>query len=247
MKRLNTIYEFGFYYYSRIKNFLKYKNLRAELYAKNTICFLKIPDKNQKKDLYRDLKKNYKGLCKIENRTFFVIPTAILKVNKTEENYLKSIKSQSRNKINKALKNNVVCRIFNWNDFLDDIYEIHKSKVFRQGKKMSESYLKFPEKINDENESAEIFHIGAFQNGKLIGYIEWFCWGNFAATNRLLGHGDFLKLGIMNLLFFESYKFSLKKNIEYLAYYTMLQKSSLDKFKANIGFENYLIEWNQIS
>ncbi len=245
MKIYKDIYDFGFYYYSRLKNIVKYRELRAELYSKKNICNLKIPDNVQKQDLFKDLKKNYKGLIKINGENFFVIPTAILKIPETEEKYLSMIKSQSRNKINKAIKNNIVCKNFVWNDFLDDIYEIHKSKAFRQGKLMSKSYLEYPKSFNDENELAEVIHLGAFQNEKLVGYVEWFRWGNFAATNRLLGHGDFLKLGIMNLLFFESCKFSLKNNIEYLAYYTMLNNSSLDKFKKNIGFKNFLIKWDR--
>jgi len=232
-----------------VKKFLikqKYKKYNLLTHKKNIkegkLVSVKCQSKEKYEFLKNTLKKSFGEIIKIDKYDLYFHPIAVITKPNDIHEYLKFIGAKSRNMIKKAQKNRIECRLFKWNDFLDDIYEINTSSSVRQGRKMDYSYFKYPEPIKIKNEEDfQIIHIGAFLDDKLIGYIELYVYGNFAMTNRILGHKKYLKLGIMNLLFYKTIELLIEKEIEYLNYLTMQNKenNSLSAFKYRVGFREY--------
>jgi hypothetical protein len=71
-----------------------------------------------------------------------------------------------------------------------------------------------------------------------VGYVELYIYGNFAMINRILGHKDYLKFGIMNIMVKECVQYAISNNIKYINYLTMQNKNnnSLSAFKKRVGF-----------
>jgi hypothetical protein len=228
-----------------VKN--KYKKYNIEIHTKNiendNIVEIKCNNKEKYIFLKKFLFKAFGGVIKIREYKFYFHPVAIIKVPETIDIYLKDIGAKSRNMNRKAEKNNIFCKIFNWNEKLDDIFEINTSSEIRQGRKMDDSYRNYPKKIiyPDENDF-NIVHIGAFVEEKLVGYIELYIYGNFAMINKILGHKNYLKFGVMNLMIKHCVEYAIEvKNIKYINYLTMQNRknNSLSAFKYRVGFREY--------
>lgn len=76
---------------------------------------------------------------------------------------------------------------------------------------------------------------------KLVGYVELYIYGNFAMTNRILGHKEYLKFGVMNLIVKKCVEYGIENSIEYINYLTMQNRknNSLSAFKYRVGFREY--------
>lgn len=188
------------------------------------------------------LNKSFNGILSVGKYKIYFNPIAIINIPKKMDIYLKDIGAKSRNMNKKAEKNNITSKTFNWNDKLDDIFEINTSSLNRQGRVMDKSYTNYPEEIKfSKQDDFSIVWIGAFTDVKLIGYIELYNYGNFAMTNRILGHKDYLKFGVMNLMIKECVQYGIDNNIEYINYLTMQNRksSSLSAFKNRVGFREY--------
>jgi len=186
-----------------------------------------------------------KGYVKLNNNLLYFMPIAVIDIRKGYESYLKSLSSNGRSKIKRAKKKGVECKLFEWNNHLDDIYEIHTSSDSRQGKKMEDEYLTYPKKIDiATTDSFKNIYVGAFLENKLVGYIELYIYSNFAMTNRLLGHKKFLNRYVMNALFAYAVEFLEDQNIEYLNYLTMhnIKKKTLSQFKKRLGFSEFSLK-----
>lgn len=198
------------------------------------------------KEKYEMLKtmfyKSFGGLLKVENDSLYFHPVAIIEVPKSIDEYLKQIGAKSRNMNKKAEKFGVKCQEFNWNEYLDDVYEINNSSTQRQGREMDSSYREYPNQVEyPKNSCFKIVHIGAFLDDKLIGYVELYIYNNFAMTNRILGHKEYLKYAVMNIMIKECVEYAIQNNIEYINYLTMQNRknNSLSAFKNRVGFREY--------
>jgi hypothetical protein len=188
------------------------------------------------------LYKTFGGDIEISGQRFYFHPVAVIEKPESTESYRKLIGAKSRNMLKKAYKNGVVCQCFDWNEKRDEIFDIHRSSMKRQGKRMSDAYLRYPEEIKIVSEKDfRIVHIGAFIENRLVGYIELYIYGNFAMTNRILGHKAYLKYAIMNALIEKSVAYMIEQDIAYLNYLTMQNRkqNSLSSFKYRVGFREY--------
>jgi len=131
-------------------------------------------------------------------------------------------------------------------DYIDDIYEINTSSLTRQGKKMSNSYLK---KVKEYQDKSNYRYFGVIdKNGKLLSYCNIGFYGEFTLISTLLGHKKYLNDGIMYLmlveftkLMFEEYQ---KDGYRYIMYDTFFGASDgLKKFKKKLGFKPYRVTW----
>ncbi len=203
MKRLlnKVLPSFLIKLFTKIKYKKENRRIHKENLRNNQIVDIKLNNTEKYNLLKRMLNKSFNGILCIDKCNFYFTPVAIINVPKSIDLYLKDIGGKSRNMNKKAEKNNISCTKFNWNDKLDDIFDINTSSLNRQGRVMDKSYTNYPLKINTikEDDFAIIF-IGAFVNTKLIGYIELYNYGNFTMINRILGHKDYLKFGVMNLM-----------------------------------------------
>jgi len=228
-----------------VKNKYKKYNIEKHKYNIENGLLVNINCINDKKYIFlkNTLKKSFSGFLDINKYRVYFHPIAVIKVPETIEIYLKEIGAKSRNMNKKAQKNGIICKVFNWNEYLDDIYEINTSSIKRQGRTMDEAYMQYPEKVNNVIEDDfSIEFIGALVDEKLIGYIELYNYGNFTMTNRILGHKNYLKFGVMNLLIKECVEHAIKsKRIAYINYLTMQNRkdNSLSAFKNRVGFREY--------
>ena len=164
------------------------------------------------------------------------------------ENYYKSIngKNSAAYYARKALKRSYQFLEIDRNNYIDDIYEINTSAEIRQGRKMSESYLKKIEKYTNESNYRYFGVID--KNGKLVSYCNIGFYGEFSLISTLLGHKNYLNDGIMYLmliefirLMFDEYK---NKGYRFIMYDTFFGASEgLKKFKQKIGFNSYRVKW----
>ena len=107
---------------------------------------------------------------------------------------------------------------------------------------MDSAYIEYPKRVeNSDIEDFKIRHIGAFIEEQLVGYIELYIYGNFAMTNRILGHKEYLKFGVMNLMIKQAVEYAIEDKIEYINYLTMQNRksNSLSAFKYRVGFREY--------
>lgn len=227
-----------------VKN--KYKKQNIEIHNQNLKMNQIVKIKCNNKEKYNFLKtiliKSFSGVLNINEYRFYFHPIAIIKVPDSIDIYLKDIGAKSRNMNKKAEKNNMSCKVFNWNEKLDEIFEINTSSLNRQGREMDESYRNYPKEIIYPNENDyDIVHIGAFMEEKLIGYIELYIYGNFSMTNRILGHKEYLKFGVMNLMVKKCVEYGIENSIGYINYLAMQNKenNSLSAFKNRVGFREY--------
>jgi hypothetical protein len=227
-----------------VKN--KYKKQNIEIHTDNiqvnNMIEIKCNNKEEYDFLKITLKKSFAGIIDIEKYNFYFHPVAIIEKPINIEKYLKLIGAKSRNMNKKALKNGIRCDAFNWNEKIEEVYQINISSLYRQGRQMDKSYKEYPKKIHSliKGDFKKVY-IGAFKEDKLIGYIELYIYGNFAMINRILGHKEFLKYGVMNIMIKKCIEYMIENNVEFLNYLTMQnrQHSSLSAFKYRVGFREY--------
>ncbi len=179
----------------------------------------------------------------VENQKVHLYPLACIEIPENHSDYLKMIGDKSRNMIKKAEKQGITYHQFDWNEHLDEIWDIHRSSSHRQGRTMDQAYLEYPAKVSyPQQEAFRIRHIGGFHDNKLLAYIELYQYGSFAMTNRILGHKDWLPSGIMNGLINHVVKGQCEaKEIRWLNYLTMMNREQepLSGFKYRTGFREF--------
>lgn len=173
--------------------------------------------------------------------------------NITIEGYLNKLrkehKGNSARLIQRAQKEGFYCQRFNRWDRYYDIVEINHSKEVRCGMKMSWSYQLSVDEYKKQCEKYITQTVedcwrhwdgmfGVFKEDKLRGYIYFRRNGNLGQYSSILGHGDFLKSGIMYYLHFYTLSW-VKENtdIDYLWYCDWNGDTPLGKWKQKNGFE----------
>jgi len=145
--------------------------------------------------------------------------------------------------VRKALKNNFTIRkISDYNALLDDIYNINTSKSIRQSNPIEVSLLKKPVKMTNyisDNKYYNLIRYGCFIDNKLVAYCNPYILNNCLVINQILGHGEYLTYGIMNLLIYEICRDMIDnfKNVRYFLYINWFSgDNSLLSFKKSMGF-----------
>lgn len=224
----------------------KYKQYNVQTHQLNIEekHIVKLECSNQKR--YNILKsmlyRSFGGLIKVDKYVFYFHPIAIIQTPENIDEYLKHIGAKSRNMNKKALKNGISTALFQWNDRLEDIYAINTSSKQRQGREMDKAYIEYPKKVETIKEKDfSIVYVGAFKDDTLVGYVELYVYGNFIMTNRILGHKEQLKYGVMNILIKHCVEYAIENNVAYINYLTMQNRknNSLSAFKYRVGFREY--------
>lgn len=157
-----------------------------------------------------------------------------------------SIKSSERALIRKAIKNGFYCSPISYDEHYEAIIEINRSKAMRGGMSISEDYLhpRMRENIVGPY-NPDIRTFGIFtQKGKLVAYYTFEHITNFYHVVKGIGHGDFLKYGIMNYLFAYSIGELYKTSAGQPVVYGLLSNEADDgasHFRRNIGCQGRTI------
>jgi len=152
--------------------------------------------------------------------------------------YLKSINGKNSPCYfsRKALRFGYVFSEINRNGYLEDINKINLSAPYRQGKRMEESYV-------DPVKEYDCLCYGVLMDGKLVAYGEINQSNEIAVINKILGHFDYLKDGIMYLLLVGTIK-RLWHNHKWIMYDSMIFNSvGMKLFKKRFNFENWRVKW----
>lgn len=154
-----------------------------------------------------------------------------------------------RQKVRRAEKLGYEFRPFAYNEYLDDIFEINTSMENRQGKPMSDSYRNRPAPAPEAAPPTCARHrrdwLGVFKEGRLYAYANILQCGEMMLFSKILGHGDAMDDGVMNLLVFEAVKLRREESgTRYPVYF--LQHSGtegLQFFKRKMGFTGHTVVW----
>ncbi len=153
--------------------------------------------------------------------------------------YLRSVRRsghagpQSR----KAAGRGYALRRIDRNNHIDEIHAIHTSCEQRQGRPMDQSYR--VRKIAFEDASHFECH-GVFDaKGRLVAYCSMGRYGNFVATDQLMGYKN--QDGIMYLLLLTIIcRLIEEREVDYFMYDTFLgAQPGLRDFKRRVGFQPY--------
>lgn len=177
---------------------------------------------------------------------------AMIVFPETHAQYLKKIGCKSRNMISKSVRNGYNTQVINFNDFLDDIYNVNISKSERQGQPMTQNYKIKPTPISRPSEYCELHfskHYGVIKDGKLFAWANISFMNELVIVNQILGHGEHLKFGIMNNLISFIVKDSIEnhpqtKCLNYLTIVNGLE--GLKSFKRSVGFEEIECKFKKI-
>ncbi len=142
----------------------------------------------------------------------------------------------------RAKSRGYVLRELDRNDFLDDIYAINISMSERQGRPMDQAYLKKPAPATTL--AHHRFYGVISEHGRLVAYCRLGVYGNFAATDQLLGYRNndgtmyFLLAEIICLLIDEG-------RMDYFMYDSYLgARPGLQDFKRRLGFKPYRVRYS---
>lgn len=168
------------------------------------------------------------------------LSAAILPLPATYDAYLRAIGDKSRNMVRKPEKGGFRIGRFDKNDFLEDIYAIHTSLEVRQGQPLQDHYRLRPHASFKGRAAWELVREewwGAFNpEGRLVGYVYLPGTNGEYLTSRIMGHGDYLKFGIMNALVAEIARAHAGERGHIL--YGMYEHGTdgLRRFKDSMGF-----------
>lgn len=128
-------------------------------------------------------------------------------------------KGRTNREIGRAQREGFYVKSFDHELFLPDLCAIHGSKELRGGKPMKDHYATAGGPAASRGAAAEgpcgvhaNVHWGVFKpeagyaqgsvvtNERLVAYIHWYRYGNHCWYSRIMGHGDYLKFGVMYLL-----------------------------------------------
>jgi hypothetical protein len=178
----------------------------------------------------------------IKNKTMGIALIDLSKF-KSPADYLATVKKKdfAGHHARIARKRGYTVRAIRRNEHADEIHTIHTSSSARQGRPMDIAYQHLQTEFDD---SAPLRCFGVFhRNGSLVGYCSFGIYGNFAATDKLMGIKN--KDGAMYLLLLEIVSLLIaQQGIDYFMYDTFLgTREGLRSFKHRIGFQPYRVSY----
>jgi hypothetical protein len=179
----------------------------------------------------------------IKNKTLGIALIDLSKFNSAAE-YTATVKKKdyAEHRARTARRRGYSVRPIDRNQFIDEIFHINTSAESRQGRQMDPQY-RILQTSYDDSEPMRCF--GVFHgDGRLMGYCSFGIYGNFGATDRLLGYKN--KDGAMYLLLVEIISFLIdQRSVDYFMYDTFLgSQDGLQSFKRRIGFQPYRVRYS---
>ncbi|MEN6349075.1 MAG: hypothetical protein ABFD08_06735 [Syntrophomonas sp.] len=170
-------------------------------------------------------------------------PLALLNIPSAYEEYLNAVGAKTRNRIRKAEKLGYEFREFEWDNHLEEIFDINNSKELRSAGPMQGWYRdQVKPRHHSEIEKRYRKYYGLFKDDRLWAYCHLVLCGDFGFTKHFLGHANHLKNGIMNYLLsgmvHEYLDHSHVQWLNYGIFPTWSREGTVD-FRKHTGFEGY--------
>jgi hypothetical protein len=160
--------------------------------------------------------------------------------------YISSVsrKDEAAHHGKRALRRGYIFQEIDRNNYIDDIHAINTSSTKRQGRPMDHAYLEKPHRY-ETNPHFRYFGV-TDSNGVLVAYCNIAIYGNFAATDRLLGYKN--NDGTMYLLLVEIICLLINEGpVRYFMYDTFFgAQEGLRNFKRRLGFQPYRVCYSLI-
>jgi len=192
--------------------------------------------------IFNQLNKPHARIPMIKNKTMGIALIDLSNFNGPEE-YIATVKKRDFADYHAriATKRGYTVRRINRNDHIHEIFDINTSSESRQGRPMDQQYLTLQTNYDD---SAPMQCYGVFNSeGTLCAYCRFGVYGDFAATDCLLGYKN--NDGIMYLLLVEIVCSMITEGkLKYFMYDTFLgAQPGLQSFKRRIGFQPYRVSY----
>jgi hypothetical protein len=205
-------------------------------YKKITINFYKLVTKRRRKmSLFRQMTRAV-SVCLLPN-SYAV--------------YIKSIESSGHQNVKKAIKNGYTFKTINYNEHLDDIWDIRRSTRTQQGNVPDSSISSRP-KASADPKSNTLYHgypyFGVFDpENKLEAYTGCLLAGEVIEMSHFYGYADHQKNGVVPLLITSIFNHTIENHpqIKAFIYSGYIGASpTLKHFKKKFNFLPYQIKWS---
>lgn len=170
-------------------------------------------------------------------------------------------RENTRRQIARATRAGYVVKEFHPRSYLTDLVEVNTSKRVRSGGRMREHYLQSVDDAGGQPAKRGLpppplckrhhtVSLGVFTpdggywgDGKLVAYVYVNVFGEFANYSSILGHGDYLNMGVMQFLHARTIDY-LRGNgfSRYVVYYRYDNPPGLIEWKRRAGFVESMIE-----
>lgn len=167
------------------------------------------------------------------------------------ETYIKSIESSGHRNVKKAIRLEYTFKRINYNEHLDDIFDIRGSTTVRQGKVPDDFVNNKPAPINDPISKSgchDYPYFGVFdKNGKMVAYAGCFLAGEVIELSHFYGHAEHQKNGVVPLLITSIAQYTLENHpqVRVFMYGGYIGASAtLRRFKKKFQFLPYKVNWS---
>lgn len=168
----------------------------------------------------------------------------------SKEQYFMTIEAAARRNYKKAEKKGFKFSKIEFNNHIDDIWEIRRSATVRQGE-ISEAFLNTPPAPCTNPKSKSHFHdypyFGVFSaEGKLVAYAGCLIAGEIAMIEHIYGHADFQSEGVVPKLIIDIGKNLYEEHPAAFWYgYGTFYGSAIEmqRFKRKFGFYPRIVRW----
>ncbi|WP_286234349.1 hypothetical protein [Thalassotalea sediminis] len=176
---------------------------------------------------------------------------ALFELNDQPDSYMKAVESSARRNYKKAVRNGFTFKRINFNEYIDDIWDIRRSAKVRQGA-MPESFItNRPAEVcipKSSTSTHDYPHFGIFNNaGKLVAYAACIVAGELIEVEHVYGHSDFQNYGIVPMLYISIAEYAVNHftKAKYYAYGTFLGASdTMKRFKKKFKFLPHKVSWH---
>jgi len=175
---------------------------------------------------------------------------AICQLPATFDEYYMQIEAAARRNHKKALREGCVVRRFEFNAELNAIRDIRLSADERQGRKMPDEYrqgiVRPSFNPRSRNSIHDYPHYGVFLKDQLVAYAGCMIAGEVCCLEHILGHADYLPLGIVPQLIIEIGRdlFVTYPQVRYYAYGMYFGAGeTLQRFKRKFDFLPHRVDW----
>ena len=207
------------------------------------LIFRHNPEAPEIRDMYTHFTKPHPRYKVIKNKSVGMA-LVVLGDFRGRDDYLATVsrKDQGAYHGKRALRRGFAFKEIDRNAYIDDIHAINTSMTERQGRPMDPGYLAKP--LHYEKKPHFRYFGIVNLEGILVAYCNIATYGNFAATDRLLGYKN--NDGTMYLLLVEIIcKLIDDSEVQYFMYDTFLgAQDGLRNFKRRLGFQPYRIRYS---
>jgi hypothetical protein len=166
---------------------------------------------------------------------------ALLQVTSYDE-WWKNIGKKTRNMIRKAEKSGVRVEIVEPNEELaEGIWRIYNETPFRQERAFPHYGVSLQTVTRDVFSSKNSTYIGAYFQGELIGFIQLVHGDNVTLISQILSMQKHWDKAVNNALIAKAVEVCSSRGIRWLVYGRMGNHPTLDSFKLNNGFTQFLL------